>query len=139
MNRVILIGRLGSEVELKVVGQSSVANFSLATSEKFKNQAGEAVEKTEWHNISVWGKMAEIASKFIKKGSLVCIEGKIETKKYTGSDGIERYKTQILCSNLEMLGDKKPTEDKPEQNQQNPTYQTDDISHREGGDDDLPF
>jgi|DEB0MinimDraft_10_1074344.scaffolds.fasta_scaffold00084_13 single-strand DNA-binding protein len=124
MNKVILIGRLGKEPESRFTQSNmQVVNFSLATSKKVKGE-----EQTEWHNVVTFSKTAEIAEKYLTKGSLVCVEGSIQTSKYE-KDGQTRYSTQIVCDRLEMLGSK--DEQKPEQKTSN--IDLNDI------DDDLPF
>ena len=101
MNKAILIGRLGRNPETKFSqNNTQVCNFSLATSQKVKGE-----EQTEWHNITCFGKTAEIAEKFLTKGKLVCIEGSINTSTYE-KDGEKRYSTKIICNKLEMLGSK---------------------------------
>jgi len=95
LNKATLIGRLGQDPEIKTFsGGASVTNFSIATSEKFKNKAGEQQEKTEWHNIQSWGKLGEICKQYLRKGSLVYIEGRIETREYEDKNNVQkiRYK-----------------------------------------------
>ena len=105
LNKVMLIGNLGRDPELKATpsGQS-VARFSVATTETWKNQAGEKQSKTEWHNIVVWGKQAEIAEKYLRKGKQVMIEGRIQYREYTGQDGVKKTACDIRCDNFVMLG-----------------------------------
>lgn len=126
MNKVILIGRLGKDPESRFTQTNTqVVNFSVATSKKVKGE-----EQTEWHNIVTFSKTAEIAEKYLKKGSLVCIEGSIQTSKYE-KDGQTRYSTQIICDRLEMLGGKNEPAKEPAQKTSN--INLDEI------DDDLPF
>jgi single-strand DNA-binding protein len=107
VNKVILIGNLGKEPESKTLdGGNTVTNFSLATSESYKDKKGEKVDKTEWHNIAVWGKLAEVAAKYLKKGSSVYVEGKIQTRTWDDKDGNKRYSTDIIANNFTMLGGK---------------------------------
>jgi single-strand DNA-binding protein len=108
VNKAILIGRLGKDVELKSLPSGKpVANFSIATSESWKDKkTGEKQEKTEWHNIVVFDKLAEICGSYLKKGSLVYLEGKIQTRKYTDKNGVEKYMTEILANEMKMLGGK---------------------------------
>lgn len=99
MNKVILIGRLGKDPELRMTQNNlAVVNFSLATSRKYKGE-----DQTEWHNIVCFSKTAEIAEKYLTKGSLVAIDGQIQTKNYE-KDGQTIYRTEIICNSLEMLG-----------------------------------
>ena len=105
LNKVLLIGNLGRDPELKTTpsGQN-VARFSVATTETWKNQQGEKQSKTEWHNIVVWGKQAEIAEKYLRKGKQVMIEGRIQYREYTGQDGVKKTACDIRCDNFVMLG-----------------------------------
>ena len=114
VNKVILIGNLGKDPEVRYLDNGvAVANFSLATTENYKNKAGERVSQTEWHNIVLWRGLAEVAEKYLKKGSSIYIEGKIKTRKWEDKDGNTRYNTEILADNMSMLGGKKPQEDSP--------------------------
>ncbi len=105
LNKVILIGNLGKDPELKMTpsGQA-LCRFSLATTENWKNQQGERQSKTEWHTIVVWGKQAETAEKYLRKGQQVMVEGRIQYREYTAQDGTKRYATDIRCDNFVMLG-----------------------------------
>lgn len=111
-NRVCVLGHLGKDVEARTFPSGdSVANFSVATTEKWKDrETGEQKESTQWHNCVANGKLAEIASKFLKKGSLVDIEGKLTYRKYTDKSGVERQVTEIRVSELTLL-DKRPTQE----------------------------
>ena len=105
LNKVMLIGNLGRDPELKMTSQGTpVARFSLATTETWKNAQGEKQSKTEWHNITVWGKQAEIAEKYLRKGKQVMIEGRIQYREYTGQDGVKKTACDIRCDNFVMLG-----------------------------------
>ena len=107
LNKVILIGRLGRDPETRYMPNGdAVCNFSIATSESWKDQSGQKKERTEWHAITLYRKPAEIAAKYLQKGSLVYLEGKIQSRKYTGKDGIERTAYEIVCSEMKMLGGK---------------------------------
>ena len=107
LNKVILIGRLGRDPETRYMPNGdAVCNFSIATSESWKDQSGQKKERTEWHNITMYRKLAEIAAQYLQKGSLVYLEGKIQSRKYTGKDGIERTAYEIVCSEMKMLGSK---------------------------------
>lgn len=109
MNKVILIGRLGDDPEVNHLDSgTAVAKFSLATSERFKDRNGEKQERTEWHKITVWGKLAEVVERYVRKGSQVMVEGKIQTSTYE-KDGQKRYSTEIVCQNLQML-DSRPSD-----------------------------
>ena len=105
VNKVILVGNLGNDPEVKYLDNGVVvANFSLATTENYKNKEGERVSQTEWHNIVLWRGLAEVAEKYLKKGSSVYIEGKIKTRKWEDKEGVTRYSTEILGDNMTMLG-----------------------------------
>jgi single-strand DNA-binding protein len=108
-NKVILIGRLGKDPDVRTVGTegNKVAELSLATSEKFKNKStGENETKTEWHKCIFWGNIADVIGKYLKKGSQIAVEGKITTRTYDDKDGVKRYVTEIICSNMTMLDTK---------------------------------
>jgi len=107
LNKVMLIGRLGKDPEMQYFESGAVkASFSLATSESYKNREGQRVDTTEWHNLIVWSKLAEIAEKFLKKGKLIYVEGSIKTRSWEGQDGNKRYITEINVQNFKMLGSK---------------------------------
>ena len=111
VNKVILIGNLGKDPEVRYLDNGvAVANFSLATTENYKNKEGEKVSQTEWHNIVLWRGLAEVAEKWLKKGSSVYVEGKIRTRKWEDKDGNTRYSTEILGDNMTMLGGKPSSE-----------------------------
>ena len=105
LNKVTLIGRLGRDPEVRYMPNGdAVCNFSLATSEKFTDKSGNKAEKTEWHNIVIYRKLAEIAGQYLKKGSQVYLEGKIQSRKYTDKNGVERTAYEIICHEMKMLG-----------------------------------
>lgn len=107
VNKVILLGNLGKDPEVRHLESGrAVANFSLATSEVYKNKNGEKVTTTEWHNIVMWSPLAEIAEKYLKKGNQVYLDGKIQTRTYDDKDGNRKYITEIVVQNLNMLGSK---------------------------------
>lgn len=110
INKVILIGHVGN-IDVREVGNDKKAQFTLATSEKFKNRTGAVVETTEWHSIEVWGRLAEVAEKYICKGSKVYVEGKIKTEKYTDKEGHDKYLTKILANNIQLLDRKQNGDD----------------------------
>lgn len=109
INKVILIGRLGKDPEVRNLDNgNSVANFTVATSESYKDKSGERKETTEWHNVVLWGKVAEIAQQYLHKGDQVYIEGKLTTRKWE-KDGQTRYITEVVGNNLTMLSSKNAT------------------------------
>ncbi len=103
LNKVTLIGRLGQDPEIREVGMSKVANFSVATDESYTDKSGNKVEKTEWHRIVMWNKPAETAERYLKKGSLVYIEGKLETRSWENDSGEKRYATEVKSFSFQML------------------------------------
>jgi single-strand DNA-binding protein len=104
VNKVMLIGRLGKDPEMRyTAGGAPVANFSLATNESWKGQNGERQERTEWHNIVVWNKLAETCNQYLSKGKLVFIEGRIQTREWDDKDGNKRRTTEIVASDMKML------------------------------------
>jgi single-strand DNA-binding protein len=105
VNKVILVGRLGKEPEVRSLDNGAmVANFSIATSESYKDRTtGEKKEVTEWHNIVLWRGLAEIAQKYVHKGDLIYIEGKLRTRSWE-KDGVTRYTTEVVADNMTMLG-----------------------------------
>ena len=104
INKVILIGNLGADPELKYTPSgSAVSNFTLATNESWVDGKGERQEKTEWHRIVVWGKLAEICNEYLKKGSKVYLEGRLQTRSWDGPDGTKRYTTEIVARDMQML------------------------------------
>ena len=110
VNRVILLGRLGKDVEAKSLANGqSVSNFSIATSEAFKDKTtGERKETTEWHNCVAWGALSDIASKYLRKGDQVYVEGKMKTRSWE-KDGITRYATEVLLDKIVLIGGNKST------------------------------
>lgn len=107
VNKVILVGRLGRDPENRFTASGQqVCNFSLATDESFKNRSGERQKRTEWHRIVMWGKLAEIAQKYLKRGSLVYLEGRLQTRQWDDRSGNKRYTTEIIANVMKMLGPK---------------------------------
>ncbi len=139
INKVILVGNLGSDPEVKTLENGiKVARFSLATSETYKDRnTSERVTQTEWHNIVLWRSLAEIAEKYITKGSQVYIEGKLQTRSYQDKEGVTKYSTQVIAQNLTMLGSSNRQNDQNESPIPNTISGKDDIEGNEM--DDLPF
>jgi single-strand DNA-binding protein len=105
VNKVILVGRLGRDPETRYTGGGqAVANFSVATDETYKDRNGERQKRTEWHRITVWGKQAEIAQQYLKKGALVFIEGRIQSREWQDKEGQKRTSYDIIANNFRMLG-----------------------------------
>lgn len=149
VNKVILVGNLGKDPELRYTASgTAVVNFSLATTERYKDRDGNNQEKTEWHNIVAWRQLAEICGKYLSKGRQVYIEGKIQTRSYEDRDGNKRYITEIVADQMQMLGGRgdnqgggsyqrseprqeRPAQSQPQQNQyEEPPFNPDD---------DIPF
>jgi len=106
VNKVILVGNLGGDPEVRAVGETSVANFSLATTEVWKDKSGEKCERTEWHKITVWGKQGESCGKYLSKGRQVYVEGILQTRDYEDKDGVKKYVTEVKAQNVTFLGSK---------------------------------
>ncbi|OPY13001.1 MAG: Single-stranded DNA-binding protein [Syntrophus sp. PtaB.Bin001] len=107
INKAILVGRLGKDPEVRYTPDGAmVTSFSIATDEQWKDKTGEKVQKTEWHNIVTFGKLAEICGNYLGKGLLVYIEGRIRTRSWDGKDGIKRYTTEIIATDMKMLSPK---------------------------------
>ena len=105
LNKIMLIGNVGKEPDVRSLDHDrKVANFSLATNEFYRDQRGEKQQQTEWHNIVVWNKLAEVVERYVKKGDRVYVEGKIRTRSYENKEGEKKYTTEILVNNLNMLG-----------------------------------
>jgi len=106
LNKVMLIGNLGKDPEVRYTASGqAVASFNLATSEKFKNKSGDWEERTEWHRVTLWARLAEIAGEYLSKGKTVYIEGRLQTREYE-KDGIKRYTTEIVGEKMQMLSPK---------------------------------
>ena len=145
LTKVILIGRLGRDPEVRYMPNGeAVCNFSVATSETWNDRNGQRVERTEWHNITMYRHLAKIAGQYLRKGSQVYLEGRIQSRKYQGKDGIERTAYEIIANEMKMLGggnseqqvqSAKGEAPKPPSHHvsESPTRQDEDI------DDDIPF
>jgi single-strand DNA-binding protein len=105
VNKVILIGNLGRDPEVRFTqGGTPVANFTMATTERWNDPSGEKKEKTEWHRIVLWGKQAEIAGEYLRKGRPVYIEGSLQTREWTDREGNKRYTTEVRAQRMQLLG-----------------------------------
>jgi len=125
VNKAIVLGRLGNDPDVRMMPNgNSVANLSVATSEKYKDKSGQQVENTEWHRVIFFGKLAEIAGQYLTKGSMIYVEGKIQTKKWQDQSGNDRYTTEIIGREMQML-DSKQANQQPNQQprQQQPQQQ----------------
>jgi single-strand DNA-binding protein len=153
VNKVILVGNVGKDPETRhLEGGNTVCKFSLATSEVYKNKEGEKITNTEWHNIVLWRGLAEIAEKYVKKGSQVYIEGRIRTRSYTDQDNNTRYVTEIIGDSMQMLGKRSEggaadpaarphssSSDSPPHTGNTPDILEDSLPKSQSNEDDLPF
>ena len=149
LNKVIIIGNLGRDPESRYMPSGEqVTSISVATTESWKDKSGNKQEQTEWHRISFFGKLAEIAGQYLKKGSQVYVEGRIRTRKYTDREGIERYATEIIGDTMQMLGSKQDGSTQPagtkQQAQRNSYAEAKQTGRRynppaNDPDDDIPF
>jgi single-strand DNA-binding protein len=111
VNKAIILGNLGNDPEVRYMPNGDAAcNFSVATTEKYKDKGGEQKEQTEWHRVSFFGKLAEVCGEYLKKGSAVYVEGRIQTRKWTDKEGVERYTTEIRGDRMQMLGGRQSSE-----------------------------
>lgn len=137
INKVILIGNLGGDPEVRTAGSTTVANVSLATTRKYKDAQGQVQKETEWHRVVFFGRLAEIARDYLKKGRQIYVEGRLKRSKYVDKNGVERWVTDVIGESMQMLGSKNDN-----QGQQQaapapaPAPQT---SQAYGYDDDCPF
>ena len=140
VNKVILIGNLGKDPETRYMSNGdAVTTITLATTDTWKDKNGEKQEKTEWHRVVFYRKLAEIAGEFLKKGRPVYVEGRLKTKKWTDKQGLERYTTQIIAEDMKMLGSKPGGSD---QNDRAPAPASAGSGNNSGFDDmndDIPF
>jgi single-strand DNA-binding protein len=143
INKVILVGHLGKDPEVRhLEGNVTVASFPLATSETY-NKDGKKIEQTEWHNIVMWRGLADVASKYLQKGKLVYIEGKLRTRSFEDKEGHKKYTTEIVAENFTMLGRKSDFENGHTENAVSPAKaeedQPMDYNKAANAEDDLPF
>ena len=142
INKVIIVGNLGKDPEMKFTASgAAIANITVATSESWNDkQTGEKVEKTEWHRVVAFQRLAEIMGEYLRKGSQVYIEGKLQTRKWQDQDGKDRYTTEVVASQMQMLGGKSSqgsnTPPKPAENQ---GFRKPDSAQGGFEDDDIPF
>ena len=139
LNKVILIGRLGQDPDVREVGTSKVANFSVATDESYTDRNGNKVEKTEWHRVVMWNKAAENAGAYLKKGSLVYIEGKLETRSWENDAGEKRYSTEVKSFSFQML-DNKNAQDQRNDSYKSPSFEKKDtVTQDQFSQEETPF
>ncbi len=141
VNKVILVGNLGQKPEMRYTAtQTAVANLSIATTESWKDkESGENRDKTEWHRVVFFGNLAEIAEKYLDKGSSVYVEGKIQTRKWQDKDGNDRWTTEVLGNQLTMLGSRSSSDSSSQAESSSNTPFPEDDSGPGLTDDDIPF
>ena len=150
VNKVILVGNCGKDPETRYMPSGgAVTNISIATSESWKDkQSGESKERTEWHNIVFFNRLGEIAGEYLKKGSQIYVEGSLRTRKWQDKSGQDRYTTEIVANEMQMLGSRSgggdsyapaQAQSRPASNQQQPASQPAPAMVEEGFDDDIPF
>lgn len=146
INKVILIGNLGKDPELRYTpGGQAVATFSLATTERWNDKNGQRQDRTEWHNIVVWGKLAELVNQYLKKGRSAYVEGRITTRSWDDRDGVKKYRTEIVANQVQFLGNSNSSANDmgPSVMDQNiPGFDMAPVEPTSGGaavDEDLPF
>ena len=136
VNKAMLIGRLGKDPEVRYTPDGTmVTNFNLATDEQWKDKNGEKVQKTEWHRIVTFGKLAEICGNYLVKGKLIFVEGRIQTRSWEDKDGVKRFTTEIIASNMQML------DSKAQSKAEDSSLETSSVSSNNAGTptDDVPF
>lgn len=144
VNKAILIGNLGKDPELRYTpGGAAVVNFPIATNERWKDKNGQPQERTEWHNIVLWGRLAEIANDYLRKGSSVYIEGRLQTRSWEDRDGNKRYTTEVVGNRMQLLGreagvGERSTGEKPEEDF-GPRAAPEEGRGADQVEDDLPF
>lgn len=146
LNQVQIIGNLGNDPDIRYTqGGTAVANISVATTEKWKDkQSGELKEQTEWHRVVFFGKLAEIVGEYLKKGASVFVQGRLQTEKWTDNNGVDRYTTKIIASDMRMLGGRRDGDSGGERSQRSGSSsqqrQTPPPDHgADFADDDIPF
>ena len=141
VNKVILVGNLGQKPEIRYTQtNTAVATLSIATSESWKDKdSGEQREKTEWHRVVFFGKLAEIAEQYLDKGSQLYVEGKLQTRKWQDKEGNDKYTTEILGNEMNMLGGRQSSGDSGEFDQSQPASQTSQSNDTQISEEDIPF
>ncbi|MCK5391449.1 MAG: single-stranded DNA-binding protein [Deltaproteobacteria bacterium] len=140
VNKVMLIGNLGRDPEIRyTTGGQAVANFTLATTEKYTNKAGEKQEDTEWHRIVAWGRLAEICGEYLTKGRMVYIEGSIKTRSWEDKEGNTKWTTEIVARNMQMLGGQGGRSESSSTPSEKVPADFDIEDDSFGNDDDIPF
>jgi single-strand DNA-binding protein len=149
VNKVILIGHLGADPETRAMPSgTTVANIRMATTESFKDKSGEWQERTEWHNVVLFGRMGEVAGEYLRKGSQVYVEGRLRTRKWQDKQGNDRYTTEIVANDMQMLGGRgggagaggrEGAEAREPRESREPAEAVTSSTERDAFDDDIPF
>ena len=142
VNKVILVGNLGKDPEVRhLENGTTVANFPIATSESYKDREGNRIDQTEWHNVVVWRKLAEIAESYLKKGSQIYLEGKLRTRSWDDQQGNKRYTTEVVADTFTMLGKREDSQSTQSVTNNNSSTSTQNnvIETNNSVEDDLPF
>lgn len=140
LNKVLLIGNLGRDPETRYMPDGgAITNVSIATTERWKDKDGNKQEKTEWHRVAFFGKLAEIAGEYLKKGAPIYVEGKLQTRKWQDKDGQDRYITEIVANNLQMLGRREENQDAEPVKQDKPAQDKPKGGAFDDFEDDIPF
>lgn len=139
VNKVILVGNVGKDPDIRYLeGGTAVCTLPLATSETYRNRDGERITTTEWHNIVLWRGLAEIAERYVKKGTQLYIEGRIRTRSWDDRDGNKRYTTEIIADNMQMLGRKPDDSASTDTQASSPAPQTTDKVEEPADNEDIP-
>ncbi len=147
VNKVILVGNLGADPEVRTLTSGTkVARIRIATSETYKNREGERITNTEWHSVNLWRGLADVAERFLKKGSSVYVEGKLRTRSYDDKEGVTKYVTEIEADQMTMLGGRNDggssdynSNEAPRQQSESPSTAAPQDASSDNMDDDLPF
>jgi single-strand DNA-binding protein len=140
LNQCNFIGRIGKDIETRYMPSGdAIASFSIAIGSQWKDKNGEKQESTEWINVSVFGKLAEICGKYLEKGSQVFVSGRMKTDKYTDKEGIERYSTKIIADKIQMLGSKSKGDQSENKQLEEQAARKPSVPSFEDMDDDIPF
>ena len=147
VNKVILIGHLGADPETRAMPSgTTVANIRMATTESFKDKSGEWQERTEWHNVALFGRMGEVAGEYLRKGSQVYVEGRLRTRKWQDKQGNDRYSTEVVANDMQMLGGRgggsagrEGAEAREPREAREPAEAVTSSTERDSFDDDIPF
>jgi single-strand DNA-binding protein len=140
VNKVILLGHLGRDPEMRYQPSgAAIANFSMVTSENFKDREGNKQKRTEWHRIVLFGRAAEVAGEYLRKGSMAYVEGRLQTRKWTDKEGQERYTTEIVGDRLQLVGEKSDSQESASQTSHQSSKANTPPPSEEDFDDDIPF